>query len=192
MEVEDWNEYGELKQHVKIVPIEGFKTAPPPPPVKPASSSSKPTTGLAATEKPKGAAKGSEIPGAQPTAFTLAMKSVGEEAAAKAKEAKKAVAQTFEGVGKKVEQVVQTAKVSTGISDDKPAASSPSGSSWSMYTDSVMQAKDGTWSSSSSRSGAAKDGPISSIIESHEVLQSPTSGTWKNNPFSSVAGAVDA
>lgn len=191
VEVEDWNEYGELKQHVKIVPIDGFKTAPPPPPVKPASSStSKPTTGLAATEKPKEAGKGSEIPGAQPTAFTLAMKSVGEEAAAKAKETKKVVAQTFEGVGKKVEEVVQAVKGSDGTSDNKSAMSSST--SWSMYTDSIMQAVNGTWSKSSNGSGGAGEGPISTIIESHEVLQSPTSGTWKNSPLASIAGAVGA
>lgn len=150
VEVEDWNEYGELKQHVKIVPIDGFKATPAAPPVKP-SSSSKSASGLAAAEKPKGTEKGSEIPGAQPTAFTLAMRSVGEEAATKAKEAKKVVTETFEGVGKKVEEVVQAVKGSDGSSGDKSVASSSAVSGWSMYTDSVMQADDGTWSGSSGR-----------------------------------------
>lgn len=174
MEVEDWNEYGELKQHVKIVPIDGFKTAPPPPPVK-AASASKSTSGLAAAEKakPKEAEKGPEIPGAQPTAFTLAMRTVGEEAAAKAKEAKKVVIKKVEDIGKAVEAVV---KGSDGSSDDKWATDS-NPSTWSIFADSVMQADDGTWSR---RSGSMENESIFNIVDSREALQSPTTGTWKN------------
>lgn len=191
VEIEDWNEYGELKQHVKIVPIDGFRAAPPAPPVKPSPSTTKQTiistTASPAGVEPKEAEEGSELPGAQPTAFTAAMKSVGEAAAAKANEAKKAVVQTSQGVAKKVESVVMGMD---GASEEKPSTEKPSmekattasssSSVSTLSTGSAMQAQDGTWSHSSS--SPVEDGPISSIIESMAALQSPTSGSWKNDP----------
>jgi len=190
VEVEDWNEYGELRQHVKIVPIDGFKAAPNAPPVKPATSTSKSsaisTSASPAVVKPKEAENGSKLPGAQPTAFTMAMKSVGEEAAAKAKEAKKAVVQTYQDVGKKVESVIMgtdgTSEEKQNLekpSSEKIATASSSTSVSTLSTEAVMQAQDGTWSSSSN---SVEEGPISSLIESMAALQSPTSGTWKNEP----------
>lgn len=193
VEVEDWNEYGELKGHVKIVAIDGFKTAPPSPPVKPPTSASQPTSSglsssLSAAERPREAGKKTEILGATPTAFTMAMMSVGAEAAAKAKAAQKVMVGTAQGVSKKVEEVVLAVKGSDAPSDAKSADSSVS-SPWAMYTDSILQAEDdGTWSRSSN--AQSQDGPISSVIESKESLQSPTSGTWKNNPQGSLTSAV--
>lgn len=195
VEVEDWNEYGELKQHVKIVQIDGFKVAPPPPPVKPPTSDSKPiSTGLSSSSlagvgNPKRAEEKPADPGAAPAAITLAMRKVGAEAAAKAKAAQKVVVGTAQSVGKKVEQAVH-AVTGPDVSSDKNSTGSFVASTWLMYTDSIMQASDGTWSCISGLEG--QDGPISSIIYSGEALQSPSSGTWKNNPLDSITSVVGA
>jgi hypothetical protein len=129
VEVEDWNEYGELKQHVTMY-YDEFTTpskaaapksvAPTPsgtpskPPVsKPIVSqkeNDKPTPTKAVAE-PSKAAEPSDTPtGGQPTAFTLAMRQVGQEAAQKAKEVKKKATETFVGVGKAEPETKPTEK----------------------------------------------------------------------------------
>jgi hypothetical protein len=100
VDVEEWNEYGELKQHVKIVPESGtpaVSTAP-----TPSGTPSKPPK-TDENKKPESStsSENSKPPtGAQPTAFTLAMRQVGEEAAQKAKDAKNKVMEGFDGTGK--------------------------------------------------------------------------------------------
>ncbi|KAA8564519.1 hypothetical protein EYC84_011443 [Monilinia fructicola] len=69
VEIEDWNEYGELKQHIKIVPVSG-----PAPAAPPASASQ------SVESKPSGGAE---------TTITLALRQATQEAAQKAKDLKK-------------------------------------------------------------------------------------------------------
>ena len=99
VDVEDWNEYGELKLHIKIVPEPGtpsLSTAPTPsgtpskPPSKPASKPPQtdecPTAACPPPESPTQA----DVP--QPAAFTLALRQVATAAAQKARDStKKAV-----------------------------------------------------------------------------------------------------
>jgi hypothetical protein len=102
VEIEEWNEYGELKQHIKIVPLPGTpsgSTAPTPtttpskPPV--AKENIKPT---AVAESSKLSQPVEQVT-AQMSSFSLAMKQVGQEAAQKAKDGKKKAPETLEGVG---------------------------------------------------------------------------------------------
>jgi len=96
VEIEDWNEYGELKQHVKIVPVDG-SPVPPPAPVQ-AKPSAKPViAGEVETSKPETPKAPAEGSSAQ---FTLAMRDIGQEAAQKAKEVKTKGMQVLSGSGK--------------------------------------------------------------------------------------------
>lgn len=112
VEVEDWNEYGELKQHVTMYydefttpskPAASKSTAPTPSgtPSKPPVNQKENITPVNPTvESSKDVEPTNTITGGQPTAFTLAMRQAGQEAAQKAKETKKKVTETFVGVGK--------------------------------------------------------------------------------------------
>jgi hypothetical protein len=88
VDVEEWNEYGELKQHINVVPessTPALSAAPTPsgtPSKPPKTDENKKPESSSSSESPKPPA------GAQPTSFTLAMRQVGEEAARKAKDAK--------------------------------------------------------------------------------------------------------
>lgn len=89
VEVEDWNEYGELKQHIKIVPVSG-------PGANPAIQAKAPTNtqennklAVAPAAPPASASKsvGSKPPsGTAKATITLAMRQATQEAAQKAKD----------------------------------------------------------------------------------------------------------
>jgi hypothetical protein len=100
VDVEDWNEYGELKLHVKIVPEPGtpsLSTAPTPSGT-PSKPPSKPASKLPQTDECPTAAclpppeSPTQAGGPQPASFALALRQVATAAAQKAKDsAKKAV-----------------------------------------------------------------------------------------------------
>ena len=104
VEIEDWNEYGELKQHVQIVHDGGTpaKSAAPTPsgtPSKAPVSQENKKPESATTSSSKAAEESRPPVGGAPTAFTLAMRQAGQEAAQKAKDGKKKPVETFDGVG---------------------------------------------------------------------------------------------
>jgi len=104
VEVEEWNEYGELKQHIKIVPIGGTPSgsAAPTPTTTPSKA---PVVAKENTKPAPIAAESSKLAepvqpaAAAPSSFTLAMRQAGQEAAQKAKDSKKKPVETLEGVG---------------------------------------------------------------------------------------------
>ncbi|KUJ10998.1 uncharacterized protein LY89DRAFT_758673 [Mollisia scopiformis] len=128
VEVEDWNEYGELKQHVKIVgnsnmtPVRTPAVTPSSTPSKPAvqKENIKPESAAASTSKETETPK-SSVPEATP--ITLALRQVGQEAAQKAKDNKKKPMETFSGVGKaepaKDEKAVPAPITTDSTSDDE-------------------------------------------------------------------------
>ncbi|KAI9730170.1 MAG: hypothetical protein M1818_008264 [Claussenomyces sp. TS43310] len=116
VEIEDWNEYGELKQHVKIVPLDASgnpaKAAASPAPASPlpkpaapkntdAPSKAATSDEAAKTNTPEAeTAKAAPPPaGASATPFALAMRGIGEEAAQKAKEAQRRAMHVLSGAG---------------------------------------------------------------------------------------------
>ncbi|KAK2624451.1 hypothetical protein QTJ16_006401 [Diplocarpon rosae] len=110
VEVEDWNEYGELKQHVKIVNAPGSLVLKPAL-QQPASAPVKGTPAPAAKEnvKPEPKVTGKTDNGeaqspasVEPTPISLALRQVGQEAAQKAKENNKSTkpVKTLSGAGK--------------------------------------------------------------------------------------------
>lgn len=119
VEVEDWNEYGELKQHVTIY-YDDFTTPSKPLAIKstaptPSGTPSKPSANQKenqALSSPAAKSTPSSLPkpvvdqkenlpsdATQSASITLALRQVGQEAAQKANEAKKKVVETFVGVG---------------------------------------------------------------------------------------------
>jgi len=118
VEIEDWNEYGELKQHVTMY-YDEFTTpsnatasksvvqtpsgTPSKPPVNQKENVQPVTPAIASpkeVEPSKMTSGGQSSAFTQTSSFTLAMRQAGQEAAQKAKEVKKKVAETFVGVGK--------------------------------------------------------------------------------------------
>jgi len=175
VEVEDWNEYGELKQHVKIVgdsnmtPVRTPAATPSGTPSKTVAQkeNTKPEPALASTSKQVEEPK-SSIP--EPTPITLALRQAGQEAAQKAKENKKKPMETFSGVGKaeaaKEEEAVP-APVSVGSSEkhtieDNSSLQSPNSTAWKT----------------ASRSMNMTIPPPS--MDKLESLQSPNTGAWKS------------
>jgi len=98
VEVEDWNEYGELKQHVKIVgndnTIAPAKSAIPTPSGKPSE-----VPVLKENQKPEPVAESSKP---AESAISLTLRQAGQEAAQKAKDSKNQPPKTFDGIGKAV------------------------------------------------------------------------------------------
>ncbi len=171
MEVEDWNEYGELKQHVKIVgdsnmtPVRTPAVTPSATPSKAAAQkeNTKPEPTAASSSKEAEAPK-SSVPEATP--ITLALRQVGQEAAQKAKDNKKKPMETFSGVGKA--EPAEEKSVPTPISVDS----------------SDKHAAGDMASLQSPNSTAWKNAPTSMVVPPHSVdnlesLQSPNSTTWK-------------
>jgi hypothetical protein len=180
VEVEEWNEYGELKQHIKIVKPTAVPKSGPSTPLSRASDAAqaaaanappqeenkKPAAAPAATPAPKAeeekAAESKPPPGAAPTAISLALRQAGAEAAQKAKDSKKkAPVETFDGVGE--------AEPPKPASIDVPTITNK------IETLTIMQEPStGTWS----RAPAPISTPRHSI-ERLESLQSPNSTAWK-------------
>ncbi|KAI1006332.1 hypothetical protein K3495_g1890 [Podosphaera aphanis] len=125
VEVEDWNEYGELKQHIKIVPIPG---APLPPIVKPLSMSK---SSIATQENDKltshpsaGSSSEVEISNRAITPVPLALRQVGQQAAQKA--AEKAKATNMKGLEIKLDKICLDETVGAKIgSPNKPMSKTP-------------------------------------------------------------------
>ena len=161
MEIEEWNEYGELKEHVTIYHEGGAPSKPDVPNLLKSTPSKAP--GLqenkkhepAAAESSKDAETSKPPAGAQPTSFTLAMRQAGQEAAQKAKDAKKKVTETFTGVG-------EAEPEKEDVDKDKSAAVPPSLSLTQPLSD-------------------------KGSIVAPKILQSPTSTTWKLGPELSTA-----
>lgn len=202
VEVEDWNEYGELKQHIQIyheggTPITSAAPTPSGTPSKtPAPQAiikeSIPPPAPAAPEPPKAPAPASkpaaeapkaveELPkpvaNTQQSSITLTMRQLGQEAAQKAKEGMKKSAmttQTFSGQGK-------AEPVEKGV--DKSAAMLPpialesNIEKHTIETPTLMQSP-----TSSAWKNDAHTKPLTAqhSVEQIESLQSPSSTTWKS------------
>ncbi|PQE11567.1 Thioredoxin-like fold protein [Rutstroemia sp. NJR-2017a WRK4] len=174
VEVEDWNEYGELKQHVKIVAVSGPGANPAikaKPPVannenkKPAVAPAAPP---AVTKKP---VESKPPAGAAETTITLAMRQVGQAAAQKAKDIKKEVTKAPVAAAKPEpkasSQPVQTKSKAVEEKHDFETITllqDPATSTWSARP--VTQLKLDT-----------KEETMRKL----ESLQSPTSTAWKSN-----------
>jgi len=175
--VEDWNEYGELKQHVTMyydeytTPAKG-SVAP-----TPSGTPSKPPVNQKENQKPVAPTSESSkaaveplkpLAGGQPTSFTLAMRQVGQEAAQKAKEVKKMATETFVGVG----------KAEPGKKDQtaKPSALDTSTERHTIETTTYGQSPTSTtWS----REVHGKPVTPRHSIDKLESMQSPNSTAWK-------------
>lgn len=187
VEIEEWNEYGELKQHITIYHEGGAPTnsaAPTPSgtpskaPVLPKNNKPEP---VAAAESSKDA-ESKPAAGAQPSSFTLAMRQVGEEAAQKAKEAKQKVTETFTGVGEAEPEKEDAEKDNSTAVRPPPSISltEPLSGNHNIDTPTNQQ---------SSTSIALGHTPDSIRIASYSVdemenlqrgsLQSPNSTSWK-------------
>lgn len=181
VEIEDWNEYGELKQHVQIVHDGGSATtsaAPTPsgtPSKAPVSQeNNKPKSATASSSK---AAEESKPPvGGAPTAFTLAMRQAGQEAAQKAKDGKKKPVETFDGVGE-AEPVKKDLDNPTVI----PAPISvlhPPPEKHTIEGATILQSPTSSaWRRAPGRDG--KRGISRGTEEKPDSLQSPNSTAWR-------------
>jgi hypothetical protein len=174
VEVEEWNEYGELKLHIKIVPIPGTPSGSAAP--TPTTTPSKPP---AAKEniKPTPAAESSKLAQpveqvtAQMSSFSLAMKQAGEEAAQKAKDSKKKAPETLEGVGEA--DPVEAASNKSAVIPPPLAVLEPPNSA---SNNAVLQSPTSSaWRSAPSKSVHTPKSSLSKL----ESMQSPTSTAWK-------------
>lgn len=217
MEIEDWNEYGELKQHVKIyydahtTPAKGTPT--PTPNITPAKktaskaatatsseSSSKPSESTKSEPETKAEVKKNvEEPekaaptGGLPTAFTIAMKQAGEEAAKKAKEGKKKVVQVFDGTGEATPKTAAKAEKEVPETEAKDVSSSKSateptyGLAALMITDHPIHHSVASMQSPTSTAWKTPQIPTSKFSAAGpmniESLQSPNSTAWKPTTF---------
>jgi hypothetical protein len=175
VEVEEWNEYGELKQHIKIVPIGGTPSgsAAATPTTTPSKASAvakeniKPTPAAAESSK---LAEPIQHVAAAPSSFTLAMRQAGQEAAQKAKDSKKKPVEALEGIGEAdpVKESQKSAVIPPPIAvlgpphsvESTAALQSPGSSAWR------------------SAPGGKFHTPKSSL-DKLESLQSPNSTAWK-------------
>lgn len=185
VEIEDWNEYGELKQHVKIYydehTIPSINDKPPEPPkpkrkpvVKPAPAPAPPAPPApepkASSSKPKTEDK--DTAKAEPAKATasLPMRSVADEAAQKAKELRlKSLREKVHG--KKTESDAApaeptTPKKTTAADKEEDLETKP-GSSDSKAA-AMQSPTSGTWKDASPADPAAR-----------EPVQSPTRGRWR-------------
>ncbi|KAG6363131.1 hypothetical protein INS49_008226 [Diaporthe citri] len=195
VEIEEWNEYGELKQHVKIyydeftqpkkgavAPVPKYKQPedktpyppamlnPPPPPERVKSPAEQNANKIAQAVKNS----------SNNNTVKAATRSVAEEAAQKAKEtAQKAKKAKLEALREKVHGKKAEAGGEEGeATKDEQAAASPStatGASADPPTKEMSQLSVAA-SASSSATGAG--------------LQSPTSGAWKNSGDASLGAAL--
>lgn len=176
MEIEEWNEYGELKQHVKIVNDGTAITVPPAinttpaatkPPVAAAPKADAKKTEPPAPLQTKPVTKSPE-PSAEPAddgtaSLTAAMRQLGQEAANKAKEAKSKPIKAYVGKG----QADAAAK-----SPEIAATPETKGS----QLDTLLQSPTSTsWKAASHRERDAG--------EQFGSVQSPTSTAWKPTDY---------
>jgi len=175
VEVEEWNEYGELKQHIKIVPIGGTPSgsAAPTPTTTPskapavAKENIKPAPVAAESSK---LAEPVQQAAAAPSSFTLAMRQAGQEAAQKAKDSKKKPAETLEGVGE-AEPTKESQKSAV-----KPPPITVLDLPPSVESTAALQSPG---SSAWRRAPGGKFHSPKSSLDNLESLQSPNSTAWK-------------
>lgn len=181
VEIEEWNEYGELKEHVTIYHEGGAppKSAGPTPsgtpskaPAPVSQENKKLEPAAAAAAESSKDAESKPPAGAQPTSFTLAMRQAGQEAAQKAKDAKKKVTETFTGVGEAEPEKRDTEKKDETKAVPPPISSQPLSPKHNIVTPTILQSPTST---------AWKRSPesISPPIYAAGSLQSPNSTTWK-------------
>lgn len=189
VEIEEWNEYGELKQHVKIFYDDftqpSISQAPKMPPVQPkpavpAAAASAAAVGAAAAAKaaiavvgpkppappaaPPAAAKGPPKPGAT---TTVPVRSVAEEAAAKAKQIR------LQSLRDKV-----YGKGNSGPAAAAAAADAKSKEGGEAAAD-EKKGKEGNAEAGGVKKPAAISLAASSSSKTDAGLQSPTTGAWK-------------
>ena len=191
VEIEEWNEYGELKQHVTIIkdpnatPIKSAMLTPINTPSKapvvlqenkkPESSSTPQTSKVIEPEKK---------PVTAPNAMSLALRQVGEEAAQKAKDIKKkGLVETFTGVGKAepAKEAAETPKEvekEKGVSKPDPLVLTKSKDDPAGSASSLQSPNSTAWRGSSS--GIVPTTLTkSSHADGRSSLQSPTSTAWR-------------
>ncbi|KAF4635427.1 hypothetical protein G7Y89_g2671 [Cudoniella acicularis] len=182
VEIEEWNEYGELKQHVTIVPNPGtpVKSTVPTPSNTPAK-----TSVLQENKKPEPLAESSQAaetpksPTANaPNTISLALRQVGQEAAQKAKDIKKKVPETFAGVGQAEPVKAEKEKaVLAPIAVSAAAPASPTGKHTIDTASSIQSPTSTAWRKApESRGRPATPRHSIDVLES---LQSPNSTAWK-------------
>jgi hypothetical protein len=173
VEIEEWNEYGELKQHIKIVPLPGTPSgsAAPTPTTTPskapvAKENVKPTSTVESSKLSQPV----EQVTTQMSSFSLAMKQAGEEAAQKAKDGKKKAPETLEGVGQAdpKEASTKSAVVPPPIDVMDPPHNASSNTVLQSPTSSA-------WRSPPTKSFHTPKSSLSKL----ESMQSPTSTAWK-------------
>ncbi|KAG0647925.1 Uncharacterized protein D0Z07_5623 [Hyphodiscus hymeniophilus] len=197
VEIEEWNEYGELKEHVTIY-HEGGTPAKTVPNLLNKSTPSKAAPVLQENKETaaesSNAAEISQPPaGAQPTAFTLAMRQAGLEAAQKAKDTKKKATETFTGVG-------EAEPEKNNVETDKSAAPSPISTVQplsdraNIVAPTVLQSPtSSTWQIVSEATPTTADRTDEMPKYQKGSLQSPTSTSWQptdlNAPISMHRGS---
>ncbi|KAH6723317.1 hypothetical protein DL95DRAFT_383423 [Leptodontidium sp. 2 PMI_412] len=186
VEIEDWNEYGELKQHVTIVPVPGAPVAKVLPkttaaPAKaPVSQENKKPESSSAPETSKAAE-----PAKSPTTDAspaLALRQIGQEAAQKAKDGKKKAVETFSGVGQA--EAPKESKESKEPEEPKEAEKAipapiavPEKATETHTVESTASLQSPT-STAWKASGDKKHTPRNSI-DKVESIQSPNSTAWR-------------
>ncbi|KAK3995409.1 hypothetical protein QBC44DRAFT_25463 [Cladorrhinum sp. PSN332] len=157
VEIEEWNEYGELKQHVKIYydefTIPSISQAPPPQPPKPAAA---PIPLMAPkAELPKPAKTTTPAAGAT---ITLPIRSIAEEAAQKAKQS-------------------QLQALRDKVHGAKAASSSASSEKKDEKENTAPASKSDVPAGLQSPTSTGWKAPAATTIASN--LQSPTTTSWK-------------
>ncbi|KAH7410950.1 hypothetical protein BKA64DRAFT_368889 [Cadophora sp. MPI-SDFR-AT-0126] len=207
VEVEDWNEYGELKQHVTIVPVPGApvakvlpKTMATPAKAPVSQENKKPESSIPETSKAPETAK-SPITETGPA---LALREIGQQAAQKAKEVKKKAVETFSGVGQaEAPKESKDSKEPKATSEAEKAIPAPIAVEKKSEKSTETQSVESLAYLQSPTSTAWKGTPDKkhtprNSIDKIESIQSPTSTTWRptdvNPPIlthrgSSVSGA---
>ncbi|KKY32304.1 hypothetical protein UCDDA912_g07743 [Diaporthe ampelina] len=214
VEIEEWNEYGELKQHVKIyydeftqpkkgsvAPVPKYKQPadktpyppamlnPPPPPERVKSPAEQNANKIAQAVKSSASNNNNKV--------VAATRSVAEEAAQKAKEAaQKAKKAKLEALREKV----HGKKADAGKDEQAPASpSAATGESADAPTKEMSQLSVAA-SATSSATGAGLQSPTSgawknsgggdaSLGAALHTVQSPTTATWKAPAEETFAGA---
>lgn len=170
VEVEDWNEYGELKQHVTIYHEGGTpaRTTPagtpskapvPAPAVAPVTQENKKPEPPTSAGVPKSVVEEKPAAAPQPSPISLALRQAGQEAAQKAKDGKKGAMQVLSGVGKAEPPKDKEKEKAKAIPSP---VQSPNSIAWKTTADGRRRASGSEYA-----------------IDDLESLQSPNSTAWK-------------
>ncbi|KAB8292221.1 hypothetical protein EYC80_007963 [Monilinia laxa] len=171
VEIEDWNEYGELKQHIKIVPVSGPGANPAIKAKAPISTQENKKPAVAPAAPPASASKSveSKPSGVAETTITLALRQATQDAAQKAKDLKK----------KATEALVNTTKYEPKKTPKPviiPIVTTPN-ERHTFKTITILQNPDtSTWSSEPYSTSGASNRESTTKLES---VQSPTSTAWR-------------